>query len=168
MKLTLTAVLCSLGLLAAQAGAEESVVTDAQRIAEQSGTTAIYQTGNTEMILASAQTIYAGAVSQAGTVSGKISRGMIRTRQKTAVGKMNALNKNQKQGNVFLADNETRPATNVVTLPSGMQYLTTYAAGNGVKPTKANFVVCSRCQPEDGASQYSRDKSRNCCSIGCD
>jgi FKBP-type peptidyl-prolyl cis-trans isomerase FklB len=67
--------------------------------------------------------------------------------------------KNQKEGEAFLAQNKTKEG--VVTLPSGLQYKI-LRAGDGKKPSLSDTVVCHyRATTLDGKevdSSYKRDK----------
>ncbi len=139
MKLTPMILLCSLGLLATQAGAEGSAATNAQTVANQSETTPIDRK--------------AESTTQADAPKESIVKGKIHETKMAALGDMHETNKYQ--GTASLAINKARASG--VTQNSAKFVV---HANDGVNQTNATFVVCHPCQPGD--------KSGSCCAVGCD
>ncbi len=139
MKLRPMILLCSLGLLAAQAGAEGLAATNAQAVANQSEATT--------------QTIKTESATQADAPKESIVKGKMRETKMAALGNMRETNKYQ--DGTSLAINKTRPG---VVTRNGAQFVA--RANDGVNQTNATFVVCHPCQPGD--------KSGSCCAVGCD
>ncbi len=156
MKLRPMILLCSLGLLAAQAGAEGSAATDAQAAANQSETTAIRRPARSEMIPTATQTIKTESATQADVPKEKIVKGKMRETKMAALGNLHVTNKYQEGGNVSLAD---KASPSGVTLRNGAQFVAIHA-NDGVNQTNTTFVVCHPCQPGD--------RSGSCCAVGCD
>lgn len=154
MKLRPMILLCSLGLLAAHAGAEGSAATEAQAVANQSETTAIHRTAGSEMIPTATQTIKTESATQADAPKERIVKDKMRETKMAALGNMHVTNQ---EGNASLAINKARPG--VVTLRNGAQFVAIHA-DDGVNQTNTTFVVCHPCQPGDS--------SGSCCAVGCD
>lgn len=142
MKLKLIVVLCSLGMLAAQAGAEEAIVIDAQTLGGQSAAQpADAQAGSAPQATdagAAAQTNESTAA-QAEAIMERVPKDKMSPRQRQAMARMELADDNKKNGEAFLAENKTKPG--VVTLPSGVQYKI-LKAGQGKKPAANSMVVC--------------------------
>ena len=88
--------------------------------------------GNTRLTKDEVRTIVAGLQDELKAKQAEVQRGKMTARQALA-------DKNQKEGDAFLARNRTREG--VVTLASGLQYKV-LTAGAGPKPTIDDSVVC--------------------------
>ncbi len=126
MKLVPMILLCSLGLLAAQAGAEGSA-TEAQAVAT--------------------QTVKTESATRADAPKERIAKSKMRETKMAALVNMHVTNKYQ-EGNTSLAINKAKPG--VVTLRNGAQAVAIHA-DDGVNQTSATFVVCHPCQPGDSS-----------------
>ncbi len=149
--------LCSLGLLAARANAEEAIVIDAQTLSGQAaGQPAEPPPASVppvnEVQPAAAQTpdeagaaqvnengAPANTTAQAEAIRDRVPKDKMSPRQRQAMARIEAADENKKSGESFLAENKTKPG--VVTLPSGVQYKI-LRAGQGKKPAATSMVVC--------------------------
>lgn len=166
-------VLCILGLLAAQASAEEAIVIDAQTLAGQSGAqapdtqtpgtpaadpqTAATQAADTQAAGAAALSSESTAA-QAEAIRDRTPKDKMSARQRAAMAKIELGDENKRLGEAFQADHKTKPG--VVTLPSGVQYKI-LRTGKGRKPAADSLVVCRyRGTLIDGTEFESSDAKR--------
>lgn len=125
-------VLISLGLIAAPASAEETIVIDTQTLGGQTAPSGTEAPATTQPD--------APAEPSAAAERERILKGRrVSPRQRTAVAKSALSDNNLQAGEDFLAANKTKPG--VITLPSGVQYKI-LRAGNGPKPTQGNVLAC--------------------------